>query len=171
MEGKTKICQIVGYQNSGKTTLIQKLLQQGRGLKLHMGTIKHHGHGGAPDTVVSKKDTQKHQEAGAILTAVEGNGDLLLSTGAESWTIEKILALYAHVNLDVILIEGYKNAQFPKLVLIRSREDETLLSALQNIKAVISWYPLPSNGNYPVFLMEEEDKLLKWFFQEMLEDL
>jgi molybdopterin-guanine dinucleotide biosynthesis protein B len=171
VEGKTKILQVVGYQNSGKTTLIQKILQQGRDLRLQMGTIKHHGHGGVPDTSVSKKDTQKHQEAGAILTAVEGNGDLVLSTGLEPWTIEKILAVYSYFNLDVILVEGYKYAEFPKLVLIKNQEDETLLSALQNIRAVVSWYPLPPKGNYPVFLMTEEDKLLKWIFQEMLYEL
>lgn len=143
----------------------------GSRIGFQMGTIKHHGHGGAPDTAVSKKDTQRHQEAGAMLTAVEGNGDLMLSWGKDNWTIDKILDVYAQFNLDIILIEGYKNAALPKVVLIREHEDEVLLSALNNIKAVISWYPLISKGAYPIFFIKEEEKILNWFYEDMLESL
>lgn len=43
------ILQIVGYQNSGKTTLMEKLIQALTYEGMKVATIKHHGHGGYPE--------------------------------------------------------------------------------------------------------------------------
>ncbi|MFK4997842.1 molybdopterin-guanine dinucleotide biosynthesis protein B [Bacillus sp. N9] len=70
----SKIFQVVGYQNSGKTTLMEKMIEYGSRIGIAIGTIKHHGHGGVPLRRHGEKDSDKHRAAGAIVTAVEGEG-------------------------------------------------------------------------------------------------
>lgn len=48
------IVQVVGFQNSGKTTFVKKLLQELSKQNIYVATIKHHGHGGKPDVVEKK---------------------------------------------------------------------------------------------------------------------
>lgn len=43
------ILQVVGHQNSGKTTLIEKCIKELTNHGIKVGTFKHHGHGGKPD--------------------------------------------------------------------------------------------------------------------------
>ncbi len=54
------ILQIVGFQNSGKTTLTEKLIFRASIAGLKAASIKHHGHGGTPDTELSSKDSIRH---------------------------------------------------------------------------------------------------------------
>lgn len=46
MEKASSILQIVGYQNSGKTTLVEKMVHALTEREMKVATIKHHGHGG-----------------------------------------------------------------------------------------------------------------------------
>ena len=46
MGGAPSILQIVGYQNSGKTTLVEKIVHALAESEMKVATIKHHGHGG-----------------------------------------------------------------------------------------------------------------------------
>ena len=68
-----RILQVVGYQNSGKTTFVTEYIREAARYKLKVGTIKHHGHDGALTQNDNGKDTQKHREAGAQVTFIEGN--------------------------------------------------------------------------------------------------
>lgn len=67
------ILQIVGFQNSGKTTLSEKLIFRASKAGLKAASIKHHGHGGPPDNELSSKDSIRHHEAGAVISSVEGD--------------------------------------------------------------------------------------------------
>ncbi|RTR31554.1 molybdopterin-guanine dinucleotide biosynthesis protein B [Robertmurraya yapensis] len=138
------IFQIVGFQNSGKTTLIKKVINELAQLGLTAVTIKHHGHGGKPD-FQEGKDSHQHLQAGAIATLVEGDGHLLLQAEKNHWSLEEKLELMSFFQPDFILIEGHKHESFPKGVLIRKKEDLSLLEQLQNIKVVFYWDQLNNN--------------------------
>lgn len=158
------VLQIVGFQNSGKTTLLTKIIEVMNDSGIRVGTVKHHGHGGFPDSADTDKDTAKHREAGATVTAVEGAGMLQLHAyDVEGWTLSKMLSFYKSLPLDIILIEGFKREPFPKVVLLRSEEDEVLLEQLENIQAVISWYkPFKTKIGSPVFYVGEESDYMTW---------
>ncbi|TKC20101.1 molybdopterin-guanine dinucleotide biosynthesis protein B [Robertmurraya kyonggiensis] len=138
------IFQIVGYQNSGKTTLIKKLIRELAELGLTAVTIKHHGHGGKPD-FQEGKDSYQHLQAGALATLVEGAGHLLLQSEKNKWSLEEKIQLLSFFKPNVILIEGHKPESFPKVVLIRNEEDLTLLDELDNIKVVFYWNQMDNN--------------------------
>ncbi|OKL37471.1 molybdopterin-guanine dinucleotide biosynthesis protein B [Domibacillus mangrovi] len=151
------IFQVVGYQNSGKTTLLEKLIACAAAEGLRIASIKHHGHGGMPDT----KDSTRHQQAGAIISGVEGGGALHLHIQREKWKLDDILQLYQLFSVDLILIEGYKLEEYPKVVLIRNEDDLSLLE-LENIQCVISWINIEKwpARTYPIFhIIEETDYL------------
>lgn len=158
------ILQIVGYQNSGKTTLMTKLIQALNQNGVRVGTIKHHGHGGIPDSVDSGKDSQKHRQAGAAVTAVEGAGMLQIQAyKIDGWELKDIVSLYNKLPIDIILMEGFKMERYPKIVLLRSEEDKKLLEALENIKAVICWYkPNKTKTGIPTFYIKDENIYMQW---------
>lgn len=54
----------IGYQNSGKTTLVEKVIAELTRRGLRVGSLKHHGHHGF-DIDVPAKDTWRHHQAGS----------------------------------------------------------------------------------------------------------
>ncbi|ARJ24300.1 molybdopterin-guanine dinucleotide biosynthesis protein B [Bacillus mycoides] len=161
----SSILQIVGYQNSGKTTLVEKLVHALTEREMKVATIKHHGHGGFPE--VAQKDSERHRKAGAVVSSVEGAGLLSLSSLRDEWSLQEIIRLYEFFEVDKILIEGYKAENYPKVVLLRSAEDAELLHKVENIVAVITWYDASSNvrEEYKVFHITEEKLYIDWFLQ------
>ncbi|WP_210364595.1 molybdopterin-guanine dinucleotide biosynthesis protein B [Bacillus sp. REN3] len=133
---KPVIFQIAGFQDSGKTTLSLKLIEQLSQSGLKVATVKHHGHGGKPD-VNGQKDSGRHITAGASASLVEGGGRLLLQAEDGEWTIKEKIELLSSLDPDVILIEGHKHESFPKALLLRNEEDLCLLDELQAIKVVL----------------------------------
>lgn len=129
------IFQIVGFQNSRKTTFMNKLIQELTKDQLKVVTIKHHGHGGKP-FIDEQKDSSLHVNAGATASVVEGEGRLILQGEKSKWPLEEQIELLSFFKPDIILIEGHKYAHYPKAVLLRNREDLQLLTTLRNIKVI-----------------------------------
>ena len=163
-----KILQIVGYQNSGKTTLVEQLITQATTEGFRVGTIKHHGHGGIP-MVESSKDSVRHEKAGASVTAVEGQGTLRMSIRQSYWQLEDILNIYEAFQMDLILIEGFKKEHYPKVVLLRRAEDQSLLQNVSNIICVLYWptYPLDKPLAYPAFSIHEKAQYIDFLMHEI----
>lgn len=135
---KPVIFQVVGYQDSGKTTVVSLLIKRLKTEGMRVVSIKHHGHGGKP-SVVQNKDSSRHLDSGALASLVEGEGSLLLQAEKPSWTLNEKIQLISFFNPDVILIEGSKRETFPKLLLLRKKEDLGLIKLLSNIRIVIYW--------------------------------
>lgn len=135
---KPVVFQIVGYQNSGKTTFTTKLMAALKEQGLKTATIKHHGHGGKPD-IPAQKDSSRHLAAGALAAIVEGDGHLILQTESDVLSLAKQIQLLDFFQPDVILIEGHKFEAYPKLVLLKGQADTALLTELKNIKVVVYW--------------------------------
>lgn len=135
---KPIIYQIVGYQNSGKTTLILKLIEILKKEGFKTVTIKHHGHGGKPD-ILSQKDSAKHINAGAVASLVEGEGRLILQVDETALILEEQIRFMNFFSPDIILIEGHKKKSYPKLLILRDENDLSLIAEVCNIKTVIVW--------------------------------
>jgi molybdopterin-guanine dinucleotide biosynthesis protein B len=154
------VCQIVGYKNAGKTTIIEKLIRYFNTLNRKTATLKHHGHGGEPKQVQGT-DSYRHLMAGAGISAVQGENQLQLTVAdTADYSLEKLISFYTVMSIDILLIEGFKQADYPKIIILKTEEDKELLE-LSNIIAVISRdkrITLPAGKN--TFLMNEiEEKL------------
>jgi molybdopterin-guanine dinucleotide biosynthesis protein B len=164
------ILQIVGFQNSGKTTLMEKLISRANQKGLKAASIKHHGHGGVPNDGSSTKDSIRHFKAGAIVSSVTGGGVIQLSARVDDWSLEEIIKLYSFFSIDVIFVEGYKREYYPKVVLIRDETDLQLLSSLSNIQCVISHIKLEKdiNNYYQVFQLNKEESYIDFLIEELV---
>ncbi len=146
---KPFVFQIVGYQNSGKTTFVGKLLSCLKLDGIRTATIKHHGHGGKP-AVVEDTDSARHIMAGAAASLVEGNGRMIIQIENLDWSLDDKIDFLSKLKPDLILVEGHKYESYPKIVFIRNDHDIQLLKELTNIKAVFYqesldvYYPFPS---------------------------
>lgn len=165
MDKELLTIQVVGFKDSGKTTLACNLIELATQDGWKVASLKHHGHGGTPN-IVKNTDSERHKQAGSIMAGVEGGGALHLSISNSEWTLKKILAFYKQVDIDILIIEGYKDADFPKLVLMSKKDDLYLLNELTNIVAIISSFDLPSkHEQFPVFSQNEQSLFKIWFLE------
>ncbi|WP_245705251.1 molybdopterin-guanine dinucleotide biosynthesis protein MobB [Alteribacillus persepolensis] len=125
--------------------------------------IKHHGHGGKPAEEVAEKDSRQHLGAGAAAAAVEGEGSVQIQINQAGWTLEDTIALYQFFSPDMIFVEGYKHAGYPKVVLLRGQRDAALLKELSNIFCAVTWEPIEKEDAFsiPVYTFYGEDDYVK----------
>lgn len=109
----TPIISFVGYSNSGKTTLIRKILEK-TSQQFKIGIIKHHGHIDSKKSNGNVKDTDVFIKAGAKVVK--------LLTGDSN--PENLLDEYSQLELDLIIIEGFKNLSYPKIYIKRENIKE-----------------------------------------------
>lgn len=151
---KAKRFGVIGIQDSGKTTLVQAMVQLWTSQGLRVGVIKHDGHLQSADVDDWEKagaDTLKFASAGAQLTLLAGGGRSLLRTSRDRAAteenaevlcdrLESVAVLSAQNPLDVIVVEGFKHSSLPKVVVLRRESDITWLKEnidkIQKIKAV-----------------------------------
>lgn len=165
--------QIVGYQNSGKTTLSLTLIKRLTAAGLKVATVKHHGHGGKPD-IAKEKDSERHIGAGAVVSIVEGGGRLVVHAEKEQWSLAEEINVVSSFQADVILIEGYKREPYPKAVILRNEADIELVKDLANIQVVFYRDPIVVNllkdCPCPVFQMED-DRGIVWVLEYLLDQV
>ncbi|HET7658147.1 MAG TPA: molybdopterin-guanine dinucleotide biosynthesis protein B [Bacillales bacterium] len=160
-----KTMQVVGFKNSGKTTLIEKIAAACRKADQRVGVAKHHGHGKLDKHDLSK-DTGRFRESGAEVTAIAAGGglEMIWERGKERWELGDILSFYQFLKMDIVLVEGFKQADLEKIVVVRNVEDFNDLRSLSNIAAVISWEDSqfePIEG-IERFHISEEERYLRW---------
>ena len=128
------IIQVVGYQNSGKTTFVQELVVFLKEKQFQVGVIKHHGHSETLD-FHKNKDTGKlfHARADVVIANSDQNSEILMK---QNFGLQRSIALMQRQNMDFILIEGYKNEGYKKIVVLSKSEDLLLLEKLENIQGV-----------------------------------
>ena len=159
-----EIIQVIGYKNSGKTTaamaLINYLSRQG----ITVASLKHHGHGGIPIGLDSK-DSSEHYQAGAAVSGVEGAG-LFQLMKQEPWELVQLIMIYELMDVDYLIIEGFKKEDFKKIVMINKEEDLPLLEQTTNIFAAVTNLPLEKNATYPIFKPSELTLLCESVFAD-----
>ncbi|MDN7228014.1 molybdopterin-guanine dinucleotide biosynthesis protein B [Planococcus sp. N064] len=135
--GAVNVLQIVGFKNSGKTTLMNQLIERAQTSGRKVSAIKHHGHGGKPELPPKETDSTQFLASGAASSLVYGDGLVQMHLEEPEADLERFIRFSLLANPDLILIEGFKAASYPKIVLVRSQEDWRELGALSNIQLVI----------------------------------
>jgi molybdopterin-guanine dinucleotide biosynthesis protein B len=110
---------VVGWKNSGKTTLVERLVAEFVRRGWRIATVKHAHHDADIDR--SGTDSFRHRAAGATEVALVGGHRYAIMREQEEPTLAEILARLAPV--DLVLIEGYKREPHAKIE-VRSGEDD-----------------------------------------------
>jgi molybdopterin-guanine dinucleotide biosynthesis protein B len=131
------IVSIVGKSDSGKTTLIEKLVPElsWRGYKV--ATIKHDVHGFEVDR--EGKDSWRHRKAGARCTVISSPQQLaLLRDMDHDATLDEIRSRFID-DVHLIITEGYKREAAPKVEIFRKAvHTEPLCVQEDNLVALVS---------------------------------
>lgn len=139
------VISFVGYSNSGKTTVVSRLTSILAKTGYRVAVVKHAAHG--YDMDVPGKDSWQHYHAGAQKVVLIGPDSI---TWHERSSSDPVLhdVLNRISNVDLILVEGFKNEPGRKIEIVRD-PDSPRVPAGQELAAVIS--DLPLNAEVPVF--------------------
>jgi molybdopterin-guanine dinucleotide biosynthesis protein B len=130
------IISIVGKSDSGKTTFIEKLIPELNRRGYRVATIKHDTHGFEIDR--EGKDTWRHAQAGARAVIISSQDKLALIKKVEQeLSLDGLSRLIEGV--DLILTEGYKRENKPKIEVLRTQLDPLpLCSQDDNLLAIVA---------------------------------
>ncbi len=138
-----KIYGVIGWKNSGKTSLMERLVAHITGLGITVSTVKHVHHD--VDLDQPGKDTFRHRAAGATETVLASAHRFALMRehrGPEP-ELPQIIARLAPV--DLVLVEGYKRDAHPKIEVWRTDTNQPLIQPNDPlIRAVATDAALPS---------------------------
>jgi molybdopterin-guanine dinucleotide biosynthesis adapter protein len=111
---------IVGTSESGKTTLLEKLIYELKNRGYKTGVIKHVPHG--LDIDKKGKDTYRLKASGADTVMAGAPGQIALIKDVSDDSLEALEKYFT--DMDIILTEGYKRESRPKIEIFRDREDK-----------------------------------------------
>ena len=150
---KPIIC-IAGRSQTGKTTLIEKLIPVLKNRGYRLGTIKHSHHIFEMDK--TGKDSWRHKDAGAETVIIASPGKIAMVKSDHEGTLDSLVDYFG--DMDLVITEGYKGEMKPKIEVVRAtRHQQALLADDANLVAIVTDVDL--SAEVPVFGMEDIDQL------------
>lgn len=154
-----RIIGLAGWSGSGKTTLLTRIIPRLCARGVAVSTLKHAHHGFDIDQ--PGKDSFAHRSAGAteVLVASANRWALMHELrGAPEPSLRDLLNKLSPV--DLVLVEGYKREQFPKLEVHREANGKPLLQPDDDwIVAIAADTALPQAA-VPVVPLDEIEKIV-----------
>lgn len=136
-----RLIAVIGYSDSGKTTLIESLIPELKRRGYRIGTVKHSHHPPAFDK--KGKDSRRHYDAGADTVMIYADNILAMIKHRQPSQTEtsvglKELAKYFE-DVDLVIAEGFKGGDFPKIEVYRAAEETSpLYLSVDSVIAVVT---------------------------------
>lgn len=116
-----RIIAVVGTKNTGKTTLVTKIVAELVERGFNVGTVKHTHH----QFDLPERDTGKHKAAGAEIVA--GIGSETFISIKDSLDLEKVLLMMKFMkDLDFVVVEGLKDSKYAKISTSEFKDEFTI---------------------------------------------
>ena len=162
--------------NAGKTTLIRKLITELRARNIRVSVIKHAHH--HFDVDHPGKDSYEIREAGAVQTLVASGKRWALITEMqrtpnppEEADLQALIKLINPDYADLILVEGFKNAEIPKIEVYRpSLGLPALHPADPNIIAVASDVPSTIDSHCSVLNLNDTKQIADFILRTVIKN-
>ncbi len=133
-----KLYGVVGWKNSGKTGLVERLVREISDRGFSVSTIKHAHH--KVDVDQPGTDSFRHRQAGAaevILASAARVAIMQELRGAAEPGLSDLVARLSPV--DLVLVEGYKREVHPKIEAHRAETGQPLIARDdQSVRAIAS---------------------------------
>lgn len=143
------VISFVGYHNSGKTTLIVKVVQELKSKGLKLAVVKHSSHG---FDLATSKDTEKLFEGGAdIVYAASPLNSIIYRRNENEPEADQIIA-EIQGQVDLVITEGYKRESYPKIEVMRQEIGPEPMGA-RNVIARVADFTI--EGSLPLFGFED----------------
>jgi len=149
------IVSIVGRKNSGKTMLIEGVVSELKSRGKRVGTIKHSDHELNLDDFDHKgKDSYRHKTAGACVVILSSPSRLMIIKETSSPPAISDIRRYLG-DVDLILTEGYKSENKPKIEICRKASGEGLLCTKEKDNLVAIATDSEFNPDLPCFMPDD----------------
>jgi molybdopterin-guanine dinucleotide biosynthesis protein B len=145
------IISIVGKSHSGKTTLLEKLIAELKRRGYRIAIIKHSHH--KDDLDVAEKDTWRFTKAGSELSAINSLDHLAIYRHMDKFFDPQDIAGFIRWEYDILLTEGFKGSNYPKIEVHRAEQGKDLVSDPKLLLAVVTDEPL--DVNVPQFTRDD----------------
>ncbi len=160
----------VAPSGSGKTTLLKKLVPVLRGRGLRVGYLKHAHH--TFDLDLPGKDSYEIREAGAQQTLLASSERWALQVEnrekGEDPDLAAMLARFEADRLDLVLVEGFKHAAYPKIEVHRTVVGKPpLYPDDPDIVAVATDRSLPGDDHPPELPVEDPEAIADFIVQRV----
>lgn len=116
---------VIGWKNSGKTGLMERLVAEITGRGFTVSTVKHVHHD--VDLDIPGKDTFRHRKAGATETVLASAHRFALMREHRGPEPELPAILSRLAPVDLVLVEGYKRDAHPKVEVWRAETGHPLI--------------------------------------------
>ncbi|MGI6647559.1 MAG: molybdopterin-guanine dinucleotide biosynthesis protein B [Bacillota bacterium] len=151
--GRVPLFSVVGASNSGKSTLLIKLVQALKNRGYRVAVIKH-----SRNFEVDQpgKDSWRYRAVGAGPVILAGPEQMVLFRAWEKeWEPEEIAQSLTDV--DLVITEGYKKGKRPKIEVFREDNSRELICPPEDLIAVVS--DVNKDWGVPVFDLEQIKEL------------
>ena len=150
------VVSVVGKSDSGKTTLMERLIRALAERGYRVGSVKHHVHDF--DIDVPGKDSWRHAKAGAAVSLVSSPGKLgMTRTMDHEATLEELLSFASDV--DILLTEGYRRAGDVRIEVSRRARSTELVCDVSELFALVTDNDELGVAGIPVFGLDDAEGL------------
>ena len=159
-----KIVGIVGWKNSGKTYFAGKIINKLKTKNYRVASIKHAHH--EFDIDHKNTDSYIHREAGSSQVIISSSKRWVKITelnNSKEQTLNDLLNQLSET--DIVIVEGFKNDNHPKIEIIKKGNDDHLFNKISNIKAVISEEKI--NTDLKQFKKDEIDNIVNFILEDL----
>lgn len=133
---------IASKSNVGKTTALCDIILELKTRGYRVATIKHDVHGFDIDH--PGKDTWLHAQAGADIVAISSANKMAMIEKVESeYSLDELISKIK--NVDIIITEGYKLEDKPKIEVLRKEISTELFSKEDELFAIITNFHIDSS--------------------------
>ncbi|MTW20006.1 molybdopterin-guanine dinucleotide biosynthesis protein B [Allochromatium palmeri] len=158
----------VAPSGSGKTTLLRRLVAALQAQGLRVGYLKHAHH--SFDLDRPGKDSYEIRAAGAAQTLLASRERWALQVEndhkGEDPDLDAMLARFERDRLDLVLVEGFKHARYPKIEVYRAALGQPpLYPDDPEIIALASDDPPPVTPHPPVLPLNDIAELVEFIFK------
>jgi len=129
---------VAAKSNSGKTTLLEKVIRELKLRGYKVAVVKHH----PGDFEIDRpgKDTWRHAQAGADVVAISSPEKVaIIEKREKELTLDEIAGRISGV--DIIITEGYKKEKKPKIEVFHGERHPALVSPPEELIAVAGDIP------------------------------
>ena len=154
-----KIIGVVGWKNTGKTTLIEKLINEFNHRNLTVSTIKHSHHNFSVDK--DGTDSFRHFNAGTKETILASEEKWIKFSRQSSDPKPYLPYLIEQITpVDIVIVEGFKDSDHIKLEVVDSLSDrKPLYETDRTICGLIINQQKIQNLGFPQFERDDVKKI------------
>jgi molybdopterin-guanine dinucleotide biosynthesis protein B len=138
-QDRVPVISLVGKSGVGKTTALERIIRELKRRGYRVGTVKHDTHGFDVDK--PGKDSWRHAQAGSDAVVISGPQKLAVIRQLDAeMPLDEIVPLMGDV--DLVITEGYKRGDKPKIEVTREERGTELLCAAEELIGLLADYPV-----------------------------